>query len=222
MTRDAALQEPQPQQLPLRERLRTETRAEHQAIERALDLMRPDFSLDDYRALLLRHYGFHLPFERMLESLAREGLSIARFYQDERRKAAWLAEDLRALGVESMDDAACVPVERLQAMYRDRARLLGAVYVIEGSMLGGAVLARRFAASFDLSTGRGLRFFTGYGDLAGRKWNETLRLLQSPETARLPSCEVVAGARATFLLLSEQLTGTEEMSLPSTSEIRSR
>ena len=41
--------------------LKAQTRAEHTAIEGALDLMRDDLSLADYRRLLQRYFGFYAP-----------------------------------------------------------------------------------------------------------------------------------------------------------------
>ena len=79
------------------DRLKAQTRAEHTAMEGALDLMRDDLSLADYRRLLERYFAFYAPVEARLAgvfySAPLGGLDF-----EGRRKLPLLRADLDALG----------------------------------------------------------------------------------------------------------------------------
>ena len=55
-----------PLQLPLLTRLRIETRAEHDAIERTLLLVGDDLTLEMYTHRIAQFYGFYKPVEEQL------------------------------------------------------------------------------------------------------------------------------------------------------------
>lgn len=88
-------------------------------------------SLGSYRVFLLAQAEAHLPAERALEAGGVERLIVD---WPGRRRAALLIEDLAELGVE--------PGSGEPPRLANPAALLGAVYVLEGSRLGGAVLKR--------------------------------------------------------------------------------
>lgn len=123
------------QSIGLRERLKSGTREHHAR----LDGMITGFDLSSfarYAAFLSLHARVLLPVERWLEQHDVEAeLPDWR----ERRRATALLDDLATLGMRIPDETggACIPVETTPA---SRA---GVLYVIEGSRLGGAVLARR-------------------------------------------------------------------------------
>jgi heme oxygenase (biliverdin-IX-beta and delta-forming) len=120
-------------------------------------LLAQTITLDEYRALLSRLYGFHQPLEVALcarEDLAPD-LEIHR-----RRRACLLIDDLKALGGDaSIADFPLIPPPQ----YLDsRAAILGCLYVREGATLGGRVLAGKL--DFLLGPGpMGRRFFAGTG-----------------------------------------------------------
>lgn len=131
-------------------RLRRETADAHAAIERVALATR---FLDDpvaYGRYLAALHGFYAGVE---DALARVP-DLERWLPDltERRKAPWLAEDLRALDVG--------PLAPMAASYPDVASALGAGYVVEGATLGGRWILAHLAPGIP-SDAR--RFFTGYG-----------------------------------------------------------
>lgn len=108
--------------------LRRATAAAHgevDAIFSRLDLSRPR----DYRAFLDAQARAHLPVEAALDAAG-----AAEVFADwpARRRAALLRADLAELGI-SAEAAADVA-------FADPAEIAGAVYVLEGSRLGGAML----------------------------------------------------------------------------------
>ena len=188
----------------LPERLRHETAAEHRALEARVDLDARLASTDTYASLLAALHPFH----RLLEDLqgGRRGWDLLDPPVDlvARRKTHLLAADLRALGRRPAPGLPAAP------SLRGFAGALGALYVTEGSTLGGAIVARRVAAQLGLGRDDGTAFFTSYGAGRGERWLALRRSLESFSAAASPTeCDdVVHGARATFLALDDWLERT--------------
>jgi heme oxygenase len=193
----------------LRDRLKQATRKEHEALESGLDLLRVGFGLTEYRELLVRYHGFYVSFESFLLEQAKQGSAPAMFYREARCKADWLVADLKSLGIFHCSGEAAQYSADLRLLFPCASHQLGAVYVLEGSMLGGRVLSRHFGESLGLTAQHGLRFFSGYGASMASMWNGMLQLLESDVPATLSHEEVIAGARSMFSLLSRQLGVTQ-------------
>jgi len=119
-------------------------------------------SLDAYRRLLLRLHGFHRPFESAADL--------------EPERSAWLADDLAVLGVDAHalnSAASCSVLPRLQG----DPRCVGALYVVEGSALGGRELFRGLDHLFGAQTVAGRRFFFGRGAATIERWKDYLARL---------------------------------------------
>ncbi|MDO8901848.1 MAG: biliverdin-producing heme oxygenase [Phenylobacterium sp.] len=118
----------------LRTTLRAATRQDHDRVDQlggAFDLTRSK----DYQAFLQAHAAVLPGIEQALDAAPAEHLPPA---WPQRRRAPALAADLAALGLASPPAASTVDLP-------DRATRLGALYVLEGSRLGGAILRRRLA-----------------------------------------------------------------------------
>jgi heme oxygenase len=207
----------------LRDEIRHATRAEHDDIENRMDLMHADFELKDYGRLLWKYHTFYDTFERFLLARADRAPGVrapgirapgvrapnfAAFYCRDRLKTPWLASDLKALGVDGTVPAGTRLDERLAALFPGEQRLLGALYVIEGSMLGGAVLSKQFRRRFGLAPETGLMFFTGYGADTREKWLALLQLLGQFDHDPAARREAIEGARSMFRLFGEHLATT--------------
>lgn len=119
-------------------------------------------TIDGYRRLLLRLHGFHRPFE------AAAGL--------EAERSGWLADDLAVLGVDSKAlhaRASCTSLPQLN----DDPRRVGALYVVEGSMLGGRTLFLGLDQLFGAEAIAGRRFFFGRGVSTFEHWRDYLARL---------------------------------------------
>lgn len=171
--------------------LRARTRAAHERIERGVALARGEGDASDLRRFLERLHGLHLPLEERLAPLpwAQVGLDFA-----ERRKAALLARDLEALG-HDVDSLAALPrCERLPTI-EDLHQGLGYLYVVEGSMLGGRVLATTLRKRLGPGVRGALSFFEAYGERLESLWARLARALDG--AARDPA------ARAAILDAAE-------------------
>lgn len=115
--------------------LRAATAEQHKRVDRIFS----EFDLasrEDYRRFLLAQAEAFLPVEQALD----EG-GIADLVDDwrERRRGALLRADLGALGQPP-------PQPPATEKYADAPSLLAALYVLEGSRMGGALLIRHLAA----------------------------------------------------------------------------
>ena len=76
-------------------RLKDETRDVHESLERDLDLLRPDLTLERYQGIVERFYGFYQPWENAIQPLLTEHLPG---FGETRTKVPKLVEDLVYLG----------------------------------------------------------------------------------------------------------------------------
>jgi heme oxygenase len=145
--------------------LREQTREEHLAVERALDLMSETLTLQAYRRTLERFHGFWQPVEATLQQhveLREIGVDPVA-----RAKTPLLALDLRALGE---GDPAALPLCRELPLAASTAAALGCMYVLEGASLGGQIISRHLGARLGITPASGGRFFHGYGERTGEMW----------------------------------------------------
>jgi len=145
-------------------RLKSETRSAHEDIERAVDLAESFLCLDRYRGLLARFYGFHASWEAQAEAAVADPAFCA-----PRRKLGRLVRDLTALGMGNTITS--LPLCLVDPM-PTRAAALGSMYVVEGSMLGGALLAKEAERRLGLTRVTGCAYFRSYGPSLGLMWKD--------------------------------------------------
>lgn len=184
--------------------LRAATRTHHERIEHLLALDAP-MPLSRYAAIL---HGFQSLLTG-LEAELRESLPAGLHgWLAARSRLGFLAEDLAWLdrpAPPSLPGASlrCLPEASLPAAF-------GALYVIEGSALGGQVIGPRLQRDMGLQPGRGASYFHGFGDRTGSMWREfrqrASEAIGTEATARQQACRA---AGQTF----DALTSTFEMAL---------
>jgi heme oxygenase len=79
----------------------------------------------------------------------------------------------------------------------DLPSFFGAMYVMEGSTLGGQLIARHVEVALHLSEGQGSSYFRGHGSQTGPLWKEFCEMLK----LRIPDEQtdaVVVSAKAMF------------------------
>jgi heme oxygenase len=146
--------------------LRAATRAQHDRIEQLLGFD---------RAMPLRRYGAILQgFQRFLvswEAELRAALPVRLHgWLAERGRLGLLADDLAFLSGRLPPATAhavprCLPEPSVPAAF-------GSLYVIEGSALGGQVIAPRLQRELGLVPGGGASYFHGHGERTGDMWRE--------------------------------------------------
>ena len=177
-------------------RLRSATAADHERVEAALDLMRPDLDRPGLTVALTTLHGFWRAAEAGLDAwAARHPRDAARVQWSRRRRAALYAADLREM------DAGPSPDEPSRPAVRDTDEALGRLYVLEGSTLGGTFIDRHLAGLPAL-TGVRLRAFSPYGERTGSMWASYRRVTRAHVAAGGDADLVVGAACATFAALA--------------------
>lgn len=174
----------------LRGRLRAETAELHARLHRHPGLSATAsgaIDMEGYRVLLMRLYGFHRAFESSIGKFANPEETLAR--------SRLLASDLETLGV-TRERRASLPLCDALAPIMQDAEALGALYVVEGSALGGARIAHALRATLLARDGMGCRFFSYDGERR-RAWENVLTRLNAIHDPRQEQV-VIAAARATF------------------------
>jgi heme oxygenase (biliverdin-IX-beta and delta-forming) len=181
-------------------RLRTETRPQHEQTETVLyadKLMAGLLVRAEYEHLLVIHYRFH---EALETALARHANFFADYDHTTRRKTPWLRADLAQVGLPIP-----APMPGLFAGWSGY-QLLGALYVAEGSTLGGRVIARALSRTPDLvELAATAQFFTGYGDQTGLLWKAFGTYLT--EKANGHDNEIIEAAGRSFAIFSQLANG---------------
>lgn len=149
--------------------LRATTREAHHRIDHhpmLEPLLRPELSL--------AHYGFVLgTFFDLYCSLQPEiAVAVKRFGSgyELADRLAWLGSDLAYLAgrgcvvTTGTNDFPATPIA-------SPADLIGTLYVVEGSALGGLVIARHLQTSLGVDDKAGAKFFNGRGEETGLYWN---------------------------------------------------
>lgn len=164
---------------PILEQLRQQTRDCHDRLEAQLDLLDVTLGKARYTALLVRFHALWQGLEPQLASLLNEA------FWAPRRRLPWLDADLAALGL-------APPAAVRAPALGDEASALGALYVVEGSTLGGRVILRHL----DRLGLQPARYFSGYGEATGAMWKGFVTRLEAAPAAAAPA--IVAGASLTF------------------------
>lgn len=160
--------------------LRAATAAAHEELDRRLGFDRCD--RDRYVTFLRASSAVVAPLE----------LALARWLgPDEISRASALRADLEALGATPAPPA---PVPELRSL----AEAMGAAYVVEGSALGGSVLARTVAQALGLDTPRA--YLTLRADQTGARWRDFIQKLDAWGASASADARTAAecAARATF------------------------
>ena len=169
-------------------RLRRETAWDHEAVEGVMPLMTQELDSKEYVACLSRMYGVVAAWE---EQAYREAPGWLRVSLAERKRLGMLDRDLAFFGHVPSEERSTLPA------IDDVPSLLGAMYVMEGSTLGGQQIARHVEKCMGLTTGVGNAYFVGHGDQTGRRWKEFCLMLET----KVPESDaeaVVQGAKAMF------------------------
>jgi len=172
-------------------RLKDETRDVHESLERDLDLLRPDLTLDRYRRIVERFYGFYQPWETAVKPIVAEYLPG---FAEPRVKLPKLLEDLAFLGSGPSQLPVCAELPACQAW----PDVLGGLYVTEGATLGGQIISRQLGQMLGLSARRGAAFFSSYGLQVGTMWRSFCGTLQANTPAEKEDL-VIDAARQTFV-----------------------
>jgi heme oxygenase (biliverdin-IX-beta and delta-forming) len=177
--------------------LRTGTEAEHESVERTLDLLDPALDRARLAGVLVRMHGFWQAAEAGLDDWAGRFPSDAQAVSwSARCRADLFAADLVTLGATPADAAPQLPT------VTDTDDALGRLYVLEGSTLGGTFIDRHLTGLPALSGVR-LRAFSPYGPDTGAMWHAFRRVTRDRVTAGGDADRMLAAATGTFRAMAQ-------------------
>lgn len=173
-------------------KLKESTKDQHDRLETIVAVMDQLFTRDDYVRLLARFHRFYAAFEPQLPI---GELQAAGFDYEPRRKAALLETDLKALGAEEL---LTLPAFTSLPDVSSVEKAFGALYVVEGSTLGGQVITRHLKEHLGLEIENGGTFFNSYGREVGPMWKAFGAAITAFAEGGEKDDEIVAAARETF------------------------
>ena len=191
------LVEPSAIHVPLREVLRLETQEIHERMHRHRGFAAVQNATIDrtsYSLLLRRLHGFYVPFEIAAAIIPN--------------RSRWLKNDLLALKVPA-NALADIPLCPDIPHFATPAQKLGALYVVEGSTLGGRALCGKLDGLLGHGGTAGRSFFSGFGAQTGFLWREYLDQLAGVPMEHDARAPVISAAMTTFGIFETWLAGWE-------------
>lgn len=181
--------------------LKEKTAEVHSRLEGRLDMFNRMQTLEDYKKLLVKFYQFYRPVEKLLhphlQILALPG----------REKLHLLTRDLLQLGFTQKELDALPDSHELPEL-KTLSQAVGTLYVLEGSTLGGQVIARHLSSKLQIIPENGGLFFSGYQNKTMEMWLSFKDFLNHYETSHIHETpNVLESATNTFSTLEHWLCG---------------
>jgi heme oxygenase len=165
----------------------------HQQTEKILvGKMKAMRSKQDYVELLNDFYGYFGGLEKQIERYVNAS-NMADF--EDRRKTAAIAVDIASMGGHI---PAIAKVNELPVI-DNYLKAFGALYVIEGSTLGGKIISKMVQQHLRVEGTDGLSFFNGYGDSTHKMWESFKQVLNDTPANAHEEAIVTDAANETFL-----------------------
>ena len=174
----------------LTEELKEMTADAHRAAEKKLiAVLKKTTTTADYMRMLNWLYGYYSP----LEALIRRFLTPDVLPDIIKRcRAEYLVWDMKESGLPELPPDKCDQLPVIDSL----ASALGALYVLEGSTLGGRIIAGMI--SRELDSLKSLSFFHGYGAETQKMWLSFKEFLNRPFPL-MQRREIIAAAEDTFI-----------------------
>lgn len=174
------------------EKLRSETKHIHQALEKVMiPAIKQADTPEAYAKILNVFYGYFKAIENLLDVQLDEKLVPA---YGQRRKADIILEDLNAMNLNGSLPPLATDLPQISSVHQ----ALGAMYVLEGSTLGGQVITKMLKQNLNLTDTACLKFFSGYGDETQKMWASFMEALDKQAQEESLQGEMVEAAINTF------------------------
>ena len=163
------------------------TRQAHQQLEKqVVQKIKAIASAGDYAAFLKYFYAY---FSAVEKAVAPYITTVLTDYQ-QRRNASYLKADIEALG----ETVAVLPEAQAPRIH-NIAEAIGALYVLEGSIMGGPYIMQMLQKR---GIDRGFSFFSGYGQESGRMWKAFQEVMNEVGATEEAGRQMMQKAAETF------------------------
>jgi heme oxygenase len=175
----------------LSDELKIRTLAPHQELEKVLvQRLRAMQNQDDYIRLLQLFYSY---FSALEDRIDRYIGSAELPDHLQRRKSESLVKDILSMGGTLPEKAAISDLPAIE----NHLQAFGALYVMEGSTLGGLIISRMITKQLDIHD-KGLIFFQSYGEHLDTMWATFKLTLNRQAELETDRETVIIAAAATF------------------------
>lgn len=174
--------------------LKESTKQPHLALEKKIIAKLKNVrSEKDYSEVLQYFYQYFSTLEQHIAPyLTTELLPDS----EQRRKAELLANDIAETGGNTVFDSANITMPQIE----NEVEALGALYVMEGSTLGGPVIVNMLRDKMGITNG--ISFFNGYGDDTQAMWQRFVATINNRVVEQEEQEQMIAAANDTFLQFS--------------------
>lgn len=172
--------------------LKTQTAGAHKRLENlpvSSSILSPEMNTEDYAHYLKLMYDVHYDVEENIFPLLSGSIPDLK----ERKKKHLIEEDLAFLNYNKPLAGAVFNTENITIPFA-----LGILYVVEGSSLGGRFILKNIEIIKGLDEGKGVSYFTGYGNKTGSHWKSFLNVLTEYQEENNGEDEIIKGAIYAF------------------------
>ena len=170
----------------------------------SLALLNDSVNEEIYCTYLLRLNSFVQEFELFIYPL----LSQHFLHINERKKALFIVEDLKAHPI-AINKHIILEEAFFRDTYSDVYLAAGALYVLEGSTLGGQIIVRHLQKT--LAPGfKGSAYFSAYQHKTGSMWKEFLQQLTALPQSDFEEQQIISGAIKTFEIIDRLLSNVPQ------------
>ena len=187
----------------MRDALKDYTQSEHQELHRHYSfvaLFNGRLSLEDYRDLVKRLYGFYAPLDEAIVATLSKTTSFASYVYVAR--AELLGRDLLDLGL-SEADIASAPICDAARDLVTSSNVGGVIYVIEGATLGGSFINRASIKLLSADSPDGRNYWNWCSNVKNERWAMATEYLDHLDISGLGLHGLREGARSTFRLFAD-------------------
>lgn len=172
----------------LSNKIKEATKTAHQQLEKKVVLqLKAIRSNADYAALLKKFYAYFSKVEKAITPFITPELLPD--YKD-RRNTTYLKKDIEELGF-TIDELPAATAPEISGTLQ----ALGALYVMEGSIMGGNIIVQLLAKG---GMTQGISFFSGYGPATGEMWGKFIAVLNRQATTPEAEAAAIQAANETF------------------------
>lgn len=175
-------------QLLLSTKIKEDTKKAHQELEKKVVLqMKAIRSSSDYANFLNSFYVYFNAIEQLIAPYI-----TAEVLPDlaERRDSKYLKLDIQELGYE-IQNSPEISLPEINSL----CEALGAMYVMEGSIMGGPIIVDILKKN---GIPKGFSFFSGYGANTGKMWANFIAVLNTQVNTAIDQQNAIRAANQTF------------------------
>ena len=194
------------QTIELRTQLRDATAPLHKQLDQQpllVALLSKELPLADYQQLLGIYYSLYHQLEAAIKAYLSLQ-SIAFDYQP-RYKTPLLLNDLKYWHIKPEPLRCQITLPDLNSL----GALLGLLYVLEGSTLGGQFIAQHLQLTYGYTRSTGSDFYSGYGEQTTTHWQSFISYLNSFSDQPDLAAQAIDTAILSFACFNQALTNTQ-------------